>query len=131
MIWILVKLTIPIQDMNEGYSVRQAIEGDFVETIDSLIFDVKGFLHPPDRTIVYLRYVADPSGERQRQGQSARAYCSFAFRVYIWWGRVGERIRSGRPCLRAAIAMMYETMTHSVTWMVAFSKPLVCSWFRP
>jgi hypothetical protein len=25
------------------------------------------------------------------------------------------------------MAMMYEAMTHNVTWMGAFSKPLVCS----
>jgi predicted Co/Zn/Cd cation transporter (cation efflux family) len=61
----------------------------------------------------------------------ARAYCSFAFCMYIWWGRVGDRIRSGLLCLRAAMAMMYDAITHSVTWMVAFSSPLVWSWFRP
>lgn len=61
----------------------------------------------------------------------ARAYCSLSFCMYIWCGRVGERIRSGRLCLRAAIAITYEAITHSVTWMVAFSSPLVLSWFRP
>jgi len=49
----------------------------------------------------------------------------------IWWGRVGERIRSGRLCLRAAMAMMYDAITHSVMWIVAFSKPLVRNWSRP
>lgn len=33
------------------------MEGDFVETHDHLIFDVKGFLHPQDRVIAFLRYV--------------------------------------------------------------------------
>ena len=58
---------------------------------------------------------------------SARGYCDFSFCMYIWWGRVGDRIRSGLLCLRAAIAMMYEAITHNVTWMVAFSSPLVLS----
>ena len=63
--------------------------------------------------------------------ERARAYCSFSFCVYIWWGRVGDRIRSGLLCLRAAIAITYEAITHNVTWMIAFSNPLVCSWFKP
>ncbi len=32
-------------------------EGDFLETNDGLIFDVKGILHPIDRKIAYVRYV--------------------------------------------------------------------------
>ena len=34
-----------------------AFEGDFLETNDGLIFDVKGLLHPPERKIAYLRYI--------------------------------------------------------------------------
>ena len=34
-----------------------AVEGDFIETKDGIIFDVKGFLHPINRTIAYIRYV--------------------------------------------------------------------------
>ncbi|TFG18478.1 MAG: hypothetical protein EU530_09215 [Promethearchaeota archaeon] len=34
-----------------------AFEGDFLETRDGLIFDVKGNLHPKDRKIAYLRYI--------------------------------------------------------------------------
>jgi len=49
-----------------------AIEGDFIETAGSLIFDVKGLIHPPNRVIAYLRYVPDPDGERQRHGQKFR-----------------------------------------------------------
>jgi len=43
-------------------------EGDFIETTEGLIFDVKGMLHPPDRVIAYLRYVPDKNGGRQRFG---------------------------------------------------------------
>jgi len=46
-------------------SVR-AREGDFIDTHEGLIFDVKGLVHPPDRLIAYLRYLADPSGDRRR-----------------------------------------------------------------
>lgn len=46
-------------------SVR-AREGDFIDTHEGLIFDVKGLVHPPDRVIAYLRYLEDPSGDRRR-----------------------------------------------------------------
>ena len=44
----------------------KAREGDFIETVEGLIFDVKGLVHPPDRIVAYLRYVVDPDGERRR-----------------------------------------------------------------
>jgi predicted nucleotidyltransferase len=44
----------------------KAREGDFVETVDGLIFDVKGLIHPPDRLVAYLRYLEDPFGDRKR-----------------------------------------------------------------
>jgi predicted nucleotidyltransferase len=43
-------------------------EGDFIETIEGLIFDVKGLIHPPDRVISFLRYVPSDDGERKRHG---------------------------------------------------------------
>jgi predicted nucleotidyltransferase len=46
----------------------RAREGDFVETLDGLFFDVKGLLHPPDRIVAYLRYYPDNRGTRSRSG---------------------------------------------------------------
>jgi predicted nucleotidyltransferase len=46
----------------------KAREGDFLETSDGLIFDVKGLLHPRDRVIAYLRYLPDRRGSREREG---------------------------------------------------------------
>jgi predicted nucleotidyltransferase len=43
-----------------------AVEGFAVETLDGLIFTVKGLVHPPDRLIAYLRYVPDSRGDRKR-----------------------------------------------------------------
>jgi len=48
----------------------KAREGDLIETIEGLIFDVKGLVHPPDRIVAYLRYVEDPKGNRQREGKT-------------------------------------------------------------
>ena len=44
-------------------------EGDFVETTEGLIFDVKGLVHPPERVIAFLRYYPSKNGKRERDGQ--------------------------------------------------------------
>jgi len=44
----------------------KAREGDLIETVEGLIFDVKGLVHPPDRIVAYLRYLEDPEGDRRR-----------------------------------------------------------------
>jgi predicted nucleotidyltransferase len=46
----------------------RAREGDFVESSDGLLFDVKGLLHPSDRVVAYLRYYPDNRGTRSRNG---------------------------------------------------------------
>lgn len=43
-------------------------EGDFIESTEGLIFDVKGLVHPPGRTIAYVRYFPTPDGDRERYG---------------------------------------------------------------
>jgi hypothetical protein len=43
-----------------------AREGDFIETSEGLIFDVKGLFHPPDRVVAYVRYIENPLGNRRR-----------------------------------------------------------------
>ena len=47
-----------------------AREGDLLETQDGLIFDVKGFVHPPDRVIAFPRFIPSPEGDRKRQGRA-------------------------------------------------------------
>jgi predicted nucleotidyltransferase len=42
----------------------KAREGDFILTRDKLFFDVKGYLHPPDRIISFIRYYPSKRGER-------------------------------------------------------------------
>lgn len=49
-----------------GLGSVRAREGDFIETVEGLIFDVKGLVHPSNRVIAYLRYVEDASGDRIR-----------------------------------------------------------------
>lgn len=46
----------------------KAREGDLLETIANILFDVKGLVHPPNRVVAFLRYVPDPHGNRIRDG---------------------------------------------------------------
>ena len=49
-------------------------EGDLIETLDGIVFDVKGLVHPPNRVVAFIRYVPDPEGNRERDGTR---YCKF------------------------------------------------------
>ncbi|NHI91730.1 MAG: hypothetical protein EAX96_04440 [Candidatus Lokiarchaeota archaeon] len=44
-------------------------EGDFIETKDNLFFDVKGYDHPRNRIIAFLRYYPDRRGDRIKNYQ--------------------------------------------------------------
>lgn len=52
--------------MGQAMKGRKAMEGFAVESAEGLIFTVKGLVHPPRRTIAYLRFVPDPDGDRRR-----------------------------------------------------------------
>jgi hypothetical protein len=46
-------------------------EGDLIETIEGIVFDVKGLVHPPDRVIAFPRFIPTLDGTRSR---GARRY---------------------------------------------------------
>ena len=46
--------------------IIKAREGDLIESVDGIVFDVKGLVHPPDRVVAFIRYVPDPTGSRER-----------------------------------------------------------------
>ena len=62
--------------------MRRYREGDFLETVGGLIFEVKGLLHPPDRVIAFLRYVPSPIGDRRKGKKRYR-------KIYSLQGRYG------------------------------------------
>jgi predicted nucleotidyltransferase len=70
-----------------------AVEGFAVEASDGLVFTVKGLVHPPDRLVAYLRYVPDPSGERERGDRRYRRVYRFADQLEALEA-LGERGRS-------------------------------------
>ena len=57
-----------------------AREGDFIETDSGLVFDVKGFMHPPGHIVAFLRYYPDASGPRIRRGLRYRKVYSLGAR---------------------------------------------------
>jgi hypothetical protein len=58
----------------------RAREGDFLETYNRLIFDVKGFVHPSNRIIAFIRYVPCPDGDREKNGVRYRKIYSLVDR---------------------------------------------------
>jgi predicted nucleotidyltransferase len=41
-------------------------EGDLVEDVNGIVFDVKGLVHPSDRVVAFPRFVPDVEGDRKR-----------------------------------------------------------------
>ena len=48
------------------------IEGDFIEDVNGIIFDVKGFEHPSTRVIAFPRYIPRKEGNRVRKTDNRR-----------------------------------------------------------
>lgn len=48
------------------------IEGDYIETVEGLLFTVKGILQKKNIVTAYLRYIPDPKGDRERDGNRYR-----------------------------------------------------------
>jgi len=61
----------------------KAREGDFIESVDKLIFDVKGLVHPPSRVVAFIRYVPDPNGDRRRDEEAYRKVYPLAERYEL------------------------------------------------
>jgi len=53
------------------------LEGDMVETVDGVIFDVRGHTHPPGRVIAYPKYVPDLRGNLRRGETTFRRVRTF------------------------------------------------------
>jgi predicted nucleotidyltransferase len=90
----------------------RAREGDFIETYSGLIFDVKGFMHPPGYVIAFLRYYPDPEGTRTRCGVAYQKIYSLEARLeflkekypdFLRFDEVFNRILSEVPTARIKI----------------------------
>lgn len=83
-----------------------AREGDFLESVEGLLFDVKGCCHPPDRIISYVRYIPDEKGDRKKGERSYRKIYDLKERYtflkehlphYIYFDPVFQRELQGVP----------------------------------
>lgn len=61
----------------------KAREGDLIETHDGSVFDVKGLVHPPGRTIAFIRYFPDEKGNRSKNRITYRKVYSFSERYRL------------------------------------------------
>ena len=51
-------------------NIPEGIEGDYLETKENhLFFDIKGYHHPQDRKICFLRFYPDQNGDRIKEGK--------------------------------------------------------------
>lgn len=91
------------------------MEGFYLETLEGLIFTVKGNIHPPKAFISYIRYVPHREGDRQRNGKKYLRVYSFKdqFKVlesylhkYVWYDEVLDEVVQGVP--RGYVALVYD-----------------------
>ena len=80
------------------------VEGYFLKTVNGLIFEVKGVVHPQDRIIAYLRYVPQfnsiglISGYQKIYDLSEREkYLKKKFPQYLWFSETHQRILQAVP----------------------------------
>ena len=81
-------------------------EGGYVETVDGLIFEVRGSIHPADRIIAFIAYVPDQSGDRIRGSSRFRRIHDFleryeflqnAYPEYLYLDPLHQRIIQAVP----------------------------------
>jgi len=81
-------------------------EGDFLETNEGLIFDVKGLNHPHDRVIAFLRYYPKMDGTRLRDGihyekiyslSQRYAFLEKNFPHYLFYDKFSDETLQGVP----------------------------------
>ncbi|UCE16338.1 MAG: hypothetical protein JSV12_01605 [Candidatus Bathyarchaeota archaeon] len=58
-------------------------EGDVIETVSHLFFDVKGLVHPPSRIVAFIRYVPSSEGNRKRNETTYRKVYSLSERYTL------------------------------------------------
>ncbi len=80
---------------------RPIVEGFFVKTVEGLVFEIKGVVHPRNRYIAYLRYVptgAHRSGLRKVYDLADRErYLVSNHSSYLWTSQVHGRVVQSVP----------------------------------
>lgn len=63
--------------------MQQVRTRDFIHTADDLYFASTNYLHPEDRIISFLRYIPDPEGDREKNGERYRKVGSAEAYTYL------------------------------------------------
>ncbi|MFX1481900.1 MAG: hypothetical protein ACFFCP_01780 [Promethearchaeota archaeon] len=97
--------------------LEDPVEGFFVKTVDNLIFEVKGVVHPENRIIAYLRYVPSPessTGFRKVYNLEEREeYLRAKYSDYLWYSEsYGRVIQSVPESKTASILSPIECLAH-------------------
>ena len=84
--------------------LEKLVEGYFVTTLDNLIFEVKGVVHPTDRIIAYVRYVpnvisseSEPKFQKIYNLQEREKFLKEYFPEYLWYSETHDRILQSVP----------------------------------
>jgi predicted nucleotidyltransferase len=74
------------------------VEGYFIITVDGLIFEVKGVVHPRNRVIAYLRYIPVSDGYKKIYALDEReAYLQSNYPTYLWFSNPHGRVVQSVP----------------------------------
>lgn len=84
---------------------KNLIEGYFVTTIDNLIFEIKGIVHPRNRVIAYLRYIpvtsdtsdSDTMYKKVYALDEREMYLQSNYPSYLWFSEPHGRIVQSVP----------------------------------
>jgi predicted nucleotidyltransferase len=87
--------------------LESLVEGYFVITVDGLIFEVKGVIHPKDRIIAYVRYVPNivsskPKFQKIYDLSERETFLKENYPEYLWFSKAHERILQSVPYNRVA-----------------------------
>jgi predicted nucleotidyltransferase len=84
--------------------LESLVEGYFVKTLDNLIFEVKGIVHPNDRIIAYVRYVPNIVSSETISGfrkiydlYEREEYLKKYHSEYLWFSEAHGRILQAVP----------------------------------
>ena len=84
--------------------LEKLVEGYFIKTLDNLIFEVKGVIHPNDRIIAYVRYVPNivssdsvPRFQKIYDLYEREKYLKDNFSEYLWFSETHGRILQAVP----------------------------------
>jgi uncharacterized protein len=99
--------------------LESLVEGYFVKTLDNLIFEVKGVVHPSDRTIAYVRYVPDIVSSESTSGfrkiydlREREEYLKKYHSEYLWFSEAHGRILQAVPHER--VMQVLDPVEHMV-----------------